>query len=140
MVQHIVKLSVFLIPFIVIYILTDINYSDFPNLDNILMASIAFSSSSLGFFIAGVSLLQTSHVSKFYKNLVQLGTNKKIIAWLMSTIAYMFSLSAISLISMFLDPETYGFILDIWVSLICASLISTLFIVVNFYIVFTGEK
>lgn len=137
-----VKLSPFIISFVVIKKM-GICYNSITNMDDILLGSIAFSSSSLGFFIAGVSIMQTSNMSRYFTTLTQLGTDKKIISWLLTTIAYMFVLSSLSLIMLFFISNITGvitLILNVWLSLLIAALVSTLFVITIFTIVFTKEK
>ncbi|KZS48112.1 hypothetical protein AWU65_20365 [Paenibacillus glucanolyticus] len=139
MVKIILKLSLFLAPLILLLTTFKVNYSQFIQLPNILMGSIALSSSSLGFFIAGVSILQTSNLSKFYDKLVQLGTDKKILGWLMTSIFYMFLLSATSLLALFFIDGTgiaTTLLLNIWLALLIASILSMFFIIFIFIIVF----
>jgi hypothetical protein len=133
------KLVVFVLPMAVIFFLK-IDYNSIDNLDDILLGSIAFSSSSLGFFIAGVSILQTSNLSRYYKKLTDLGTDKKIISWLFTAIAYMFMLSSLSLILLFFVADIIKpveILFSIWLSFLCAATISTLFIILIFGYVFT---
>jgi hypothetical protein len=133
------KLMVFVLPMVVIFYLK-IDYNSIDNLGDILLGSIAFSSSSLGFFIAGVSILQTSNLSRYYKKLIDLGTDKKIISWLFTAIAYMFMLSSLSLILLFFVGDIIKpveILLTIWLSFLCAATISTLFIILIFGYVFT---
>ncbi|MED5019321.1 hypothetical protein P9847_18630 [Paenibacillus chibensis] len=139
MVKITLKLSLFLIPCVLLLTTFKVNYSQVEQLPNILMGSIALSSSSLGFFIAGVSILQTSNLSRFYEKLVQLGTNRKILGWLMTSIFYMFLLSVTSLIALFFISGTgieTTILLNVWLALLIASVLSTLFIIFIFIIVF----
>ncbi|WP_217588755.1 hypothetical protein [Lentibacillus saliphilus] len=134
------KIALFFVPFIILYF-SDIDYEKITNLEDILTASIAISSSSLGFFIAGVSILQTSSISRFYKKLVQLGTNKKIIAWLMTSIVYVFLLAFLSLFNMFLISDMTNLVvllMDIWLALLIAAFLSTLFVIILIGIIFTS--
>lgn len=134
-----IKLLLFVIPLIIIFRLK-IDYNQFENIDNILLGAIAFSSAAMGFFIAGVSIMQTGKISRFYKVLTDLGTDKKIMSWLMTAIGYMFTLSSLSLVGLFLASNITGTVtvlFNIWLALICASLLSTLFIILIFAVVFT---
>lgn len=134
-----VKMCFFIIPFIII-ISINIDYTKFNNLNDIFLGSIALSSSSLGFFIAGVSILQTSNISKYYKKLKDLGTDKKIMSWLMTAIAFMFILSCLSLISLFFTTEitsSVKILLDVWLSFLAASIFSTFWIILLIGFIFT---
>ncbi|WP_336883608.1 hypothetical protein [Priestia koreensis] len=134
-----IKLSLFVVPLVIIFIFK-IDYSSFSNIDNILLGSIALSSAAMGFFIAGVAIMQTSNFSRFYKALTDLGTDKKIMSWLMTSIGYMFFLASFSLVGLFLVLHISGIViifLNIWLAFLCASLLSTLFIILIFAIVFT---
>ena len=135
----ILKLLVFLIP-LAIFSYMKISYSELENMDNIFLGSIALGSSSLGFFIAGVSIMQTSNFSKFYKVLVDLGTNKKITAWLMASIGYLFLLSFISLFLLFFmnyNHPIIAILYNIWLATLTASFISSLFVTLIIIIVFS---
>lgn len=136
------KIIIFIIPLLII-IWAEPSYESVVNLKDVLLGSIAFASTSVGFFIAGVSILQTSNISKFYKKLVELGTNKKIIAWLMTSITYMFILSLLSiLVLFFLNGNFEGIViilLNVWLATLCASFLSTLFIILLFLIIFTNK-
>ncbi|MEC1289436.1 hypothetical protein P9B58_03960 [Bacillus mojavensis] len=133
------KLSLFVVPLIVVFIIQP-SYDSIVNLKDVLLGSIAFGSTSVGFFIASVSILQTSNISKFYKHLVVLGTNKKIISWLMTAIAYMFVLSLLSLIVLiFLNgsfSSSLEVLLNFWFASLCASFLSTFWIILLFLIIF----
>lgn len=139
MIKLIYKFSLFVVPLIFITIFK-VDYSNIKNLDTILTGTIAISSSSLGFFIAGVSILQTSNMSKYYDKLVELGANKKIMGWLMTTIVYMLLLAFFSLFILFMkgiEFENIGFLMNIWLSLLFASFLATIFIVFLFAYIFT---
>lgn len=135
------KLLLLVIPLITVTFFLDVDYGNLKNIDNILLGAIAVSSSSLGFFIAGVSILQTSKISRFYKALTDLGTDRKIMSWLMTAISYMFVTSALSLISLFFSgsARSVKFLMDLWLSFLSASLLSTFFIILIFGIVFTRK-
>ncbi|UAW07818.1 hypothetical protein PVJ1_00084 [Psychrobacillus phage PVJ1] len=133
------KLLIFLIP-LAIFSYLKISYSELVNMDNIFLGSIALGSASLGFFIAGLSIMQTSNFSKFYKVLVDLGTNKKITAWLMASIGYLFLLSFLSLFLLFFmnyDHAIIGILFNIWLATLTASFLSSFFVTSIIIIVFS---
>lgn len=135
------KISLFVIPLVVICYFK-VDYTQFTNMDSILSASISFSSAAMGFFIAGVAILQTSNLSRLYSSLTKLGTDKKITSWLMTATGYMFVLSAFSLIGFFLIPPIVGWeimFFNVWLALICAALLSTFWVIIIFCIIFTKE-
>jgi len=117
-----------------------IDFTEIKSIKDVLLGAIALSSSSLGFFIAGVSIMQTSNFSKFYKVLVELGTNKKIIAWLMASIGYLFLLAFLSLFLLFFLDSSHvlvGILFNVWVSTLAAAFISSLFVTLIIIIVFS---
>lgn len=136
----IIKIFLFVIPLIIAFIIHP-SYDKIANLKDVLLGSIAFGSTAVVFFIASVSILQTSNISKFYKHLVALGTNKKIISWLMTAIAYMFILSLLSLIVLFCLNGSFSnslvILLNFWLASLCASFLSTLWIILFFLIIFS---
>ncbi|ERN52838.1 hypothetical protein [Alkalihalophilus marmarensis] len=138
MVGFIFKFSLFIFPFLIFfYVVPD--YQKIQNLNDVLLGSIALGSASVGFFIAGISILQTSNVSRFYSHLVELQTNKKIIAWLMTAIIYMFLLSVMSLVVLFFLGSGLGWVtllLHIWLASLVASILSTFLVILYFSFVF----
>lgn len=137
--KNILKISVFLIP-LILFSCVSFDYSNIKNMKDIFLGSIALGSSSLGFFIAGVSIMQTTNFSRFYKKLVELGTNKKITAWLMAAIGYLFLLSFLSLFLLFFMDINNTFVqilFNIWLSTLAASFISSLFVTVIIIVVFS---
>ncbi|MDQ0350708.1 hypothetical protein J2R98_000511 [Alkalibacillus filiformis] len=140
--SHFIKASPFVISFVVIYFFMDITIIPSEKFTDLLVASIAYSSSSIGFFIAGVSILQTSQISRFYKKLVELGTNKKLISWLMAAIGYMFILSSLSLLLLYLisNGSTITYIIYVlWLSVFLSSIFTTLIIILLFYTIFSQK-
>lgn len=137
----IVKLSVFIVPLLIFFIV-DINYYEIVNMKDVLLGAIALASSSLGFFIAGVSIMQTSKFSKFYKVLIDLGTDKKIIAWLMAAIGYLFFLAFLSLFLIFFIGYNHiaiEILYNIWFATLSAAFLSSLFVTLIIIFVFSKQ-
>ncbi|MGG2111932.1 hypothetical protein ABFY60_15640 [Lysinibacillus pakistanensis] len=136
-----IKLFIFLIP-LLIFSFVKIDYSSFANMKDVLLGAIALASSSLGFFIAGVSIMQTSNLSKFYKVLVDLGTDKKIIGWLMASIGYLFLLAFLSLfLILFMDFHNIfiSILFNLWFATLTAAFLSSLFVTVTIILVFSKQ-
>ena len=109
---------------------------------DVLLGAIALASSSLGFFIAGVSIMQTSKFSKFYKVLIDLGTDKKIIAWLMAAIGYLFFLAFLSLFLIFFIGYNHiaiEILYNIWFATLSAAFLSSLFVTLIIIFVFSKQ-
>ncbi|PGP40995.1 hypothetical protein [Bacillus thuringiensis] len=137
--RFVLKFLIFLIP-LIIFSCVNFNYSNIGNMKDILLGAIALGSSCLGFFIAGVSIMQTTNFSRFYKKLVELGTNKKITAWLMAAIGYFFLLAFLSLFLLFFTNVENMFVqilFNIWLSTLTAAFISSLFVTIIIIIVFS---
>jgi hypothetical protein len=136
------KLLPVAVSFIVIHFVLRLDYNSISTVKDVMKADIGFSMSAMGFFLAGVSILQTSSASPYYKILKDLGTDRKIVSWLMASIAYMFLLSSFSILGLFFGsviPKQYYLFFDIWLSLLSASILSMLYVIMIFLIVFTRK-
>lgn len=78
--------------------------------------SIRLESSSLGFFVAAVALLQSGSFSRFMQITIELGTDKKIIRWLMTSIlcSFVFFVGLFTLLFKGLNTWIDRFLFSFW--------------------------
>ncbi len=86
--------------FILFFFFIPLDFDDIENYNDIVGYSIGLGSSSLGFFVAAVALLQSGSFSRFMQITIELGTDKKIIRWLMTSILYSFVFSFVGLFAL----------------------------------------
>lgn len=103
----------------ILFCLLPIGLNDIENYNDIVGYSIGLGSSSLGFFVAAVALLQSGSFSRFMQITIDLGTDKKIIRWLMTSILYSFIFSFVGLFALMLKGLSSWldkFLFSLWLS------------------------
>ncbi|MBQ6459513.1 MAG: hypothetical protein IJJ35_07950 [Exiguobacterium sp.] len=77
----------------ILFLFLPLKLTSIENYNDVIGFSIGIGGSSLGFFVAAVTLLQSGSISTFMKKTKELGTDVKIIRWLMTSILYSFLFS-----------------------------------------------
>ncbi|WED56171.1 hypothetical protein OE059_04745 [Exiguobacterium profundum] len=77
----------------ILFLFLPLKLTSIENYNDVIGFSIGIGGSSLGFFVAAVTLLQSGSISTFMKRTKELGTDVKIIRWLMTSILYSFLFS-----------------------------------------------
>lgn len=131
-----------LIIFVVFLFPLPIELEDIENFNDVVGYSIGIGGSSLGFLVAAVTLLQSGSISRFMQRTIELGTDKKIVRWIMTSILYSFIFSFAGLF-MLLFHNLYllldRLLFSLWISSLSGVLISGAMTVLSLFIIFIFE-
>lgn len=130
----------FLLAFIVGYWLIDLTFytSTVKDFSAVLSASAGFGSSTLGFLIAAITLLISGIASKFYDQLVNLKTDKKILRWIMASIVYSFIFSITSLIGLVVfesNPVIELLVFTLWSASLFSVIQTSFMVIFSLYVI-----
>ena len=103
-----------------------ITSNNITNFDNVLLGTITLNSIGIGFLIASVAMIPSFSNNAFFEKLKKLGTDKKLLGLLAVAIRFLFLLSILSVILLFITSlhkiDTYiKWIFYLWVFLLTFS-------------------
>lgn len=126
----------------ILFLFSPFKLTSINNYNDVIGFSIGIGGSSLGFFVAAVTLLQSGSISTFMKRTKELGTDLKIIRWLMTSILYsfLFSFSGLFLLmfhelNQLLDRVLFSF----WVASLTGVVIAGGMTVFSLFVMFIIE-